>query len=118
MALMDLNDVVSDADIAEPFVILRSTGAFVAGGYQSAPASIPSFGVISQPNGIELEQVPEGDRAKGAIVVHTQAPIYQTNPTGTSDIVVWYGDQYRVVKVYQYQNRNYYHAIAVRMSGQ
>lgn len=116
MALIDMADAL-DADICEPFTIQRYNGQFVAGGYQEAPTAIPSFGVISAPTGDELNQVPEGDRVTGAIVVHTQALLLETNSKGTSDELVWQGQRYQVVKVWVYQNRNYYKAYAVRMSG-
>lgn len=117
MALVDMADVF-DADVSESFTIQRyPSGQFVQGGYAEQPTAISSFGVISAPTGDELNQVPEGDRVSGAIVVHTQALILETNPSGTSDELVWQGQRYQVIKVWVYQNRNYYKAYAVRMSG-
>ena len=116
MALVGMEDCF-DADNCEPFVILRQAGAFVAGGYAEQPQALPRFGVISAPTGNELNQVSEGDRVSGAIVVHTWDEIMETNPNGTSDELAWQGQNYRVVKVWPYFNRSYWKAYAVRTSG-
>jgi len=119
MALVDLNEVVNDPDLAEPFTLLRTTGNFVQGGYQpNRTQAIASFGVISSPSGEELKQIPEGDRVEGMITIHTQNEIKETNPNGISDVVLWLGQKYRVIKVWKYANRNFWYAIAGRMAGE
>lgn len=116
MALVGMEDAF-DADNCEPFTILRYAGNFAAGGYQEQPATLARFGVISNPQGSDLAQVPEGDRVNGAIMINGWDEIKETNSEGTSDVVVWQGQQYKVVKVWNYSNRNYWYAYAVRMSG-
>jgi hypothetical protein len=117
----DLQDVVNDPDLAEPFTVLRQNGSFVQGGWQvNAPQSIEMWGVVTVASNKELQMLSEADRVRGARMFFSQAPIYVTNEADgiTSDIIVWNGLNWRVMSVGQYQNRGgYYCAIAQRMRG-
>lgn len=118
-ALINVSAIVSDPAFAQVFNILRSTGSWLNGVWQSATVSVPSYGVIANPSVRELEMIPEGDRVKGAIVVWTVAEIFTTHATegagGSSDIVQWRGHNYRVLEAKVWADFGYYRAIAVRM---
>jgi hypothetical protein len=119
--MIDVSDILSDPDLAQPFTIKRSRGEFAAGGYTQTTTTVQSFGVIIVAQGRELEQVPEGDRVKGAIVVYSAKPLYLThgdNQPGLSDTIIWRGDSYRLAKLYPYMDFGYYKAVGVRISGQ
>jgi hypothetical protein len=81
--------------------------------------------VISIASEKDIDSVPEADRVHEMIVINTVNPIYVTraadaSDTGgpaTSDMVVWNNTNYRVIKVYNYQSRGYWWAIAGRMAG-
>ena len=63
---MDLSQAVNDPDMAELFTIVRTSGAFAAGGWQpGTPQNIQGYGVVSIASGKDLEMVPEGDRIAG-----------------------------------------------------
>ena len=124
--MISLIDIVNDSDFAQPFVIMRSQGgSFVAGVWTDNTISVNSFGVIQPSTPEELDQVPEADRVKGMVSFHSSSPIYETHTTGTndsttgiSDIITWRGQQYRMVKVFPWEDFGYYNAIGARMSGQ
>lgn len=115
-------EVVNDPDFAQSFTITRSQGGqWVLGKWGNATVSVAAWGSIQPPNPEELEQVTEGDRVLGMVAIHTTQPIYETNVDltfGISDIVSWHNQNYRVVKVYPWQDYGYWKALAVRMSGQ
>lgn len=117
--MINVADVVSDPDLAQPFTILRSTGSWVNGVWQSTVVSTPSYGVIAEPTEVDLEMVPEGDKVKGAIVVWSPQIIYATHATegagGSSDIIIWNGLNHRVLQTKLYSDYGYYRAIATRM---
>jgi hypothetical protein len=127
MAFPSLAEVVNDPELAEDggFTILRSTTSYGAGGIQSTTTAIASYGVIDNPAGNILQQLPEADRIEGSIAVHTEAVIYETqddegtnaNQTGVSDIIVWHGLQWMVNHVFDRGNRGYYSAVCSRMRG-
>ena len=121
-----LSEIINDPDLAEAFTIIRSSGSFASGGWRNVQTNIKSYGVIDNAQGQDLEMIPEGDRVLGAIVIHTEAPMYVShedpvdgvNSPGISDIVVWHGQQWRLMHVSDRSNRGYYSAVAVRMAGQ
>ena len=121
---MDLSDAVLDQDTCENFVVLRSQGGqFTAGGWtEGQPTSLAGFGVISIATPREVDALPEGDRIHGAIVINCTTPLFVThasgqNGPGTSDIVIWKNEQYRVMRAHNYSTRGYFWSIAVRMAG-
>jgi len=123
--LDDLSFVVDDGVLSESYTINRSTGTFQLGGWQTVVTSIPGYGVVSVANMEDLDMIPEGDRVTGAMVFHSQQRIYLTQldsgPNGpqqrVSDIIVWNYQQWRVLHVGPYPNRNFWKAIAVRLQG-
>jgi len=124
MSTLDLSDVVSDPDLADEYTVNRITGSFQLGGWQQSSVSIPGYGVVSVASDEDLQMIPEGDRLSGAMVFHSVDQIYITekDPTNNaqhiSDQLLWNNQLYRVLKVWPYNNRNYWKAIAVRMAGQ
>jgi len=117
--MIDVQDVVNDPDLAQPFTILRSTGIWVTGVWTPTQTVIQSYGVIAEPSVRELDMVPEGDIVKGMLVFWSSEPIYATHATegvgGSSDMLIWRGNNYRVLTVRQYEDYLYYKALATRM---
>lgn len=131
----DLAFVVDDGVLSESYTVERSTGVFALGGWQMSSVNVPGYGVVSVANAEDLEMVPEGDRATGSMVFHSQARIFITqmdqgygNPDygdhgfggsvqRVSDILIWNRQRWRVLTCYQYPNRNFWKAIASRLGG-
>jgi hypothetical protein len=121
---MELQDVVNDPDLAEEFTIVRSTGSFASGGWQDTKTEISAYGIVTVADDNSLEAVPEADRIHGARIFIAECPIYVTSEdrrdgtTGTSDVLVWQGQKYRVQRVGNYSNRGgFYYAVATRTKG-
>lgn len=118
-ALIQVSEVVNDPDFAQPFAILRSTGTWLNGVWQSATQELISYGVIADPTDREVQMIPEGDKVTGAKVFWSSQPIYGTHATagigGSSDILVWRGLSFRVLLVQQFEDYGFYRAMAVRM---
>lgn len=132
----DLSEVVDDGVLSESYVIQRSSGVFAKGGWQTTSVNVPGWGVVSVAKEEDLMMIPEGDRVTGAMVFHSQQVIYETEREGgygsgqsygqsgfgtstqrVSDIMIWNFQQWRVLAVGPYPNRNYWRAVAVRMAG-
>lgn len=115
--LINVGEVVVDPDLAQPFTILRSAGIFVNGVWKSTETKLQTIGVISVASEGEVNMLPEGDVILGARVFHTDQPIFKTQEgKGSSDILIWRDQKYRVLRVAQYQDYGYWRAIASRMS--
>jgi hypothetical protein len=116
--VIDVSEVITDPDFAQPFSILRTTGSFGEGGWiPNASTSIPTYGVITVANEKELDQIPEGDRIKGAMIFHTVTEIRTTNVGGISDQIEWNGDLYKIYQVAPWKDYGYYRAIGSRLTG-
>jgi hypothetical protein len=120
MPAPDLSEVVLDSEIAEPFQILRPFGQFAAGGWEVLSTQvINTFGVVSIASAREIAMLPEGDRSNEVRAFWTTEPMYLTDGQRgqTSDVLVWQGTKYRILKQPQYDNRGYWKALATRLLG-
>lgn len=130
--MINVAEIVNDPDFAQSFYLIRSTGSFALGGFQTTPTTIPMYGVIEVAKEKELATLPEGDRISGAMAFYTSDPIYMTNVDANpsygagnfgvtakriSDVVLWHNQQFRVVKDSVWSDFGYYKTIGVRMSG-
>jgi hypothetical protein len=116
--VIDISEIVSDPDLAQPFTIKRSTGQFALGGYQTAVQEIQAFGVIRPTNTVDLEIVPEGDRVLGMMTFWSATEMHTTSTAGTSDVLSYRGDDYRVLQVMPSGDFGYWKAIGARKSGE
>jgi|SRR5882762_2355327 len=119
-----ISRVVNSPLFAQPFTIVRSSGTWVAGDWSNTPVTIPAYGSIQPSDRNELALVPEADRVKGVITVHTQAVMYETRTAespdataGISDIINWHNQTWKIVMIFDWADYDYTKAIAVRMSG-
>lgn len=117
--MFDLGDIVTSPDLAQPFTIFRSTGGkFLAGNWTSQTQQIDYFGTVSVASSRDIEMIPEGDRVREVMAFWSDEPIYGTGSATSgrsSDIIVWQGNQYRVLAVFRYLDYGYYKALATRM---
>jgi hypothetical protein len=121
--LSTATDTINNPDIAEPFIILRSTGQQGAGGWQSSTTNLSAYGVCTVAEDTFLEMIPEADRVHGGRVFVSTTQMYTTEEmredgtSGTSDILKWHGRRYRIRSVGNFSQRGYYFAVATRMLG-
>ena len=78
--MISVQDVVADSDMIAPksFTILRSTGQFVLGGFQSTTIPISMFGPVQQASPHEIQMLPEADRVGGIFAFWSTRKIYTT----------------------------------------
>jgi hypothetical protein len=106
--------------MAQCFQIIRQTGQFAAGGWRvTSTQNIQAFGVIGIADDEALNQVPEGDRVRGSIVVYTDQPIYPTKASKNliSDQVQWDGAMHKVVSRAPWSHFGYWGAVLTRITG-
>jgi hypothetical protein len=117
---LDVSEVVLSSEFAEAFSVARGSGEFQAGGWSQQTSTVPLYGVVNPATARQLEMLPEGDRPTEALVFFCTKPLYVTSQDrgGTSDVITWRSEQYRILSVMNYSNRGYYMAIAERMAGE
>lgn len=121
--MINVGDILADQDLAQRFVIHRSTGSFQLGGWQDTVTTVTAYGAVIPTTDFELQQVPEGDRVTGAMTFWTQKTLYETRgadstAAGLSDIIAWRGQCFRLVKIFPYSDYGFCKGIGVRMSGE
>lgn len=81
--MIDVSEVVVDTDMIapQPFTILRSQGAWVAGGFQSTTFPLTQFGPVQQATNKEIMMLPEADRVGAIRSFWATVPIYVTRGT-------------------------------------
>jgi hypothetical protein len=81
--VISVQEVVLDPDMTapEPFTILRSTGQFISGGFESSTTSIQLWGPVQQASNKEIQMLPEADRVGSIRAFWSRVPIYLTRGT-------------------------------------
>lgn len=119
--MISVEEIIEDNDLAQDFIIYRTSGSFIGGRWVSGtPVRISARGTISVAREKDLRQVPEADRVAGAMVFHNRGVMYptRTSPTNAiSDKIFWRGEWYKVISVFPYVDYGYYKAIAERTVG-
>lgn len=103
MPFLDVSDVLADPMFADALVLYRTTEAIGSNGRVTS-TEVPSniSAVVTSANGKELERLPEADRIKGGIIVHTQARLVAGGGDLAPDELLYLGDRYVVVGVNDY----------------
>ncbi len=115
--MIDVSELLSDPDFAQPFTIQRTTGGFAnEGEYSTAdPTDIPAFGVIQPASSADMVRfLPEGERQKNTISIWSPVLIQMADGQGQeSDVIIWQGQYYRVAFSKPWQTQGYWFAMAV-----
>lgn len=116
--MIEVGDIVVDPDFAQAFTVLRSAaGDFTNGVWKEQKTELQLTGTICVASAREIEMRGEGDVIRGAITIYTIDPLLTTaEGKGSSDIVIWQGDRYRVMQIEPFSDYGYYRAFATRMS--
>ena len=119
--MISVQEVISDPDLCAPqqYVILRSTGAWIAGGFQSTVSTIQMFGPVQQASNKEVSMLPEADRVSEVRSFWSTVPLYVTRTNAASDKLQYPamgGEVYRVLQVYHDPGCGYFKAVATRES--
>lgn len=90
--MISVQEIIQDPDLAAPapFVILRSTGYWVNGGFESVTTQIPQFGPVQQATPKEIAMLPEADRVGSVRSFWTTIQVHTT--TATDPIPVTHGE--------------------------
>lgn len=119
--MLDVSRILYSRTLSQPdgFIVYRKSGSWVSGQWLETETSLTMHGPVMPANAEELEQVPEGDRKKGAMVFYCTQELRCTTEAnaGTSDQVVWNGARYRITNSLPWKDFGYYKAIGVAMGG-
>lgn len=119
---MNLSRVIRSRRLGnQTFTVLRSSGSFVNGRWsENDPQQISMRGIVTVATEKELNQLPEGDMIKGGMVFHTVDELFSTrtgNDPGTSDKIVWHGEEYKLFQIGVWSDYGFYRAVGERIKG-
>lgn len=112
--MIEISELMTDPDFAQPFVIRRVSGAFAGEGeFTRTETTVNASGVIQPASEDDLKMLPEGERSDSAIKVYSKTELRRGDGAGTeSDVIEWLGKRYRVMQSKPWQLHGYYFAIA------
>lgn len=114
--MIDVSELMSDPDFAQPFQVVRSTGSFAnEGEYTRTPTTLNMTGVIQPATTEDVTNfLPEGERQKSAIRIWCAQEIRMADGNGAeADEIVWQGKRHRVAHAKPWNTQGYWFAIAV-----
>lgn len=121
--MINVAKAVIDPRFSQKFKVFRKSGEWVKGRFIEGEKEISMIGVITPSKPKEIEMIPEGDRVGGEITIHTTRKLYTTrlieseieNNQGTSDVIEWQAERYKLYSVNDYSQYGYYQAIGMRL---
>lgn len=116
--MINVAELIHDPDFAQTFTIHRKYGGqWIEGEHVQQERRLTVTGIVTAARTKDLLQVPEGDRVKGIMTFYSIEPLIVTNEKGTSDIIDWRGERYRLFQLWPYVDYGYYKALGERMAG-
>lgn len=116
--MISVAELMGDPDFTQPYTILRSTGNWLTGVWTPIITSVQNYGVIEVSSPKDVEMTPEGDVIRGFMVFWSPVAIYTTHEgkqDGSSDILIWRSNQFRVMSVAKWVDYGYFRAVATRL---
>lgn len=123
--MINVAHAITDPRFSQKFKVFRKSGEWIRGRFEEIEKEISMIGVIAPSKPKEIEMIPEGDRVGGEITIHTIRKLYTTRSIdtsedngenqGTSDIIEWQGERYKLYQVNDYSQYGYYSAIGMRL---
>lgn len=123
--MINVEELLLDPDFAQSYTVFRRSGYLDHGRYVFNPdVELQFFGPVMPLNAKEINTVPEGDRVTGMMAFYSpisspfQLSYHNSEDSeGVSDQVLWRGDRYKLIQIFNYDDYGYQKAIGVRISG-
>lgn len=116
--MIDTSELMNDPDFCESWNVIRCAGiTFGPGGVIPNIAPITLYGAVQFADPVTMEQMPDGDRQAGARLFWSAVQMYETNTEGLSDVIVYHGKHWKVVKVWDRSATGFWKAYAVQTEG-
>lgn len=119
--MTDITSILLDPDLgAVPFTVTRTTYRRSRGTLTPTSQTLSAFGTIQPGTPEMLRLLPEEERKETFIEIHTSFRLCDgINPTGSTfqaaDRIQYEGSAWRVVRVRDWAEFNYFHALAVKL---
>jgi hypothetical protein len=119
---LNLADIVASPEFQQEIKVKRKlNGKFVNGRFENEEKEFKINAVVSASDEKTLNMIPEGDRNETTKTVHCLEPLYLTNYSGQtnlnqmSDIIIYNGDEYKVVALLDAQDYGFTKAVISKL---
>lgn len=105
MALLDVSDILDDPDLSDVVSCVRNFQTVGADGIAVNTQVAHKFrGVVTSDNGDVLTRLPNGERIRGSMTIHTVFRLSDGSNGQSADVVLWQGRHYTVTTVNDFSN--------------
>jgi len=109
MGLMpDVTSLLLDPDLgAQTVTVKRTRGAWQGGRFvpnAGEPEVFTAVGNLQPATSEQLEFFPEGERREGQMVFYTKTTLHLTEGHEVSDVLVWRGEEYKIINLNRWQD--------------
>lgn len=125
--IIDVSDLITDSDFANRYTVMRSRGEWIDGRFEiKEDKRLNYYGVVQQASDKEIEQLDIGDNVNHILKFFTtpNRKLYITNDNPNdneedyiSDVILYKGDKYKIIKISNWENNGYYRAYTIRVAG-
>ena len=106
MLMPDVTSLLLDPDLgAQSVTVKRTTGLWQGGRFvPQTTTSFQAVGNLQPATPEQLEFFPEGERREGQMVFYTKTTLYLTEGNEVSDVLVWRGEEYKIINLNRWQD--------------
>ena len=113
---IDLSELTYDPDFCTNFIIETHENAWIKGAPSTISERTQVIGIVAPSSSKDIELVEAGDRRHGIKTFYTNAHGFLvSNSEKIADFVIWNGEKYKLIHVWNYSANGYWKAIGELM---
>lgn len=112
MTMINLEELTYDGDFCTSFVVEKRQQSWVEGELVTLTTPTTVTGIVTPSSPKDIEMLEYGDRKHGVKTFYTNGIELEISDTEkTSDTIVWKGNRYKLLHVFDYSENGFWKAI-------
>lgn len=106
MLMPDVTMLLTDITLgAQRVTVVRRSGQWTGGRFtETKTETLKATGIMQPATPEQLEFFPEGERREGQMVFYTKQTLYLTEGDRVSDVLIWRGEEYKIINLNRWQD--------------
>lgn len=118
MSNIDLTELMYDSDFCTTFVVEKHQQTWSEGELVTLTTPTTVTGIVAPSSPKDVEMLEVGDRKHGTKTFYTnEIELEVTDTEKTSDTIVWKGNRYKLLHVFDYSENGFWKAIGDLQGG-
>lgn len=118
MTSINLAELTYDPDFCTTFTVEKHQDTWVEGEIVSLVSPVAVTGIVAPSSPKDVEMLDIGDRKHGTKTFYTnEVELVITDTENTSDTIVWKGNRYKLLHVFDYSENGFWKAIGDLQGG-